>query len=71
MAVKRYTKQELKAKQSQTDWESVDDLADEEVYQAALSDPDNPPLTEQQLKQMRPLADVLPQLATVRKRPIV
>jgi uncharacterized protein (DUF4415 family) len=63
MAVKRYTEQELKAKQSATDWEAVNDLTDEEIYQAALSDPDNPPLTEQQLKQMRPLAEVLPHLA--------
>lgn len=63
MAVKRYTVQELKAKHSETDWEAVDDLTDEEIYQAASSDPDNPPLTEQQLKRMRPLAEVLPQLA--------
>ena len=36
-----------------TDWARFDALTDEEVEAAALSDPDNPPLTEEELAQMR------------------
>lgn len=37
----------------QTDWQRLDTMTDAEVHRAALSDPDNPPLTEQELKRMR------------------
>ncbi len=36
-----------------TDWAKFDALTDEEVEAAALSDPDNPPMTEEELKRMR------------------
>ncbi len=42
----------------QTDWEHVDALTEEETNEAASSDPENPPLTEAQLKQFRRVPDV-------------
>lgn len=41
-----------------TDWDRVDALTDEEVEAAALSDPDNPPLTPEQLARMRRMPNV-------------
>jgi uncharacterized protein (DUF4415 family) len=45
--------------------ESADRMTDEEdaaIHAAALRDPDNPPLTEEQLAQLRPMAEVRPDL---------
>lgn len=42
-----------RAMKSQTDWSRVDAMTDEEVHAAALAAPDNPPLSEEQLKQFR------------------
>lgn len=39
------------------DWERFKNLTDEEVEAAALSDPDNPPMTEEELSQMRRVVD--------------
>jgi putative transcriptional regulator len=39
------------------DWAKFDALTDEEVKAAALSDPDNPPLTEEELKRFRRVVD--------------
>lgn len=38
-----------------TDWKRIAAMTEEEIVANALSDPDNPPLTEAQLKMMRPL----------------
>jgi uncharacterized protein (DUF4415 family) len=38
-----------------TDWKRIAAMTEEEIVANALSDPDNPPLTEEQLKMMRPL----------------
>src|SRR5689334_19042728 len=35
------------------DWRRLDALTDEEITAAALADPDNPPLTDEQLAQFR------------------
>jgi hypothetical protein len=35
------------------DWAKIDAMTDEEIEAAAHSDPDNPPLTDQELAQMR------------------
>ena len=35
------------------DWRRLDALTDEEIIAAALADPDNPPLTDEQLAQFR------------------
>ena len=40
-----------------TDWARVDAMTDEEAYQNALDDPDNPPLTSEQLARMRRIPD--------------
>jgi putative transcriptional regulator len=40
-------------KAPKTDWARFDAMTDEEVEAAARSDPDNPPLTPEQLKRMR------------------
>ena len=36
------------------DWRRLDAMTDEEITAAALSDPDNPPLTPEQLARFRP-----------------
>ena len=40
--------------------EPVSDEEDAAITAAALSDPDNPPLTEEQMSRMRPARDVMP-----------
>src|SRR6266545_4855237 len=52
----RYTLETLPP--SQSDWARVDAMTDEEVIAAALSDPDCPPLTDEQLARMRPVSRV-------------
>ena len=42
----------------ETDWEAFDALTDDEVTAAALTDPDNPPLTETELATMRRVPNV-------------
>jgi putative transcriptional regulator len=39
--------------EGQTDWAYLDAMTDEEAHQNALSDPDNPPLTDELLAKMR------------------
>ncbi|HAT49751.1 MAG: hypothetical protein HQL07_14710 [Nitrospirae bacterium] len=41
------------------------------ITKAALSDPDNPPLTDEQLASMRPMAEVLPNLAKPGKQSVL
>src|SRR5262245_62839767 len=42
-----------KTPKGKTDWAAVDAMTDEDIHKAALADPDNPPLTDAQLKRMR------------------
>lgn len=44
----------LELAKGDTDWERFDALTEEKITAAALSDPDNPPLTDEELAQMRP-----------------
>jgi uncharacterized protein (DUF4415 family) len=44
------------------DWAKVDALTDEEATSNALSDPDNRPLTDEELAAMKPAREVLPEL---------
>lgn len=37
-------------KTQQTDWAHLDAMTDEEAYANALADPDNPPLTQEQMR---------------------
>ena len=48
---------------SRTDWARVRAMTDEEVEAAALSDPDNPPLTEERMKRLKPV----PRVRTLRR----
>jgi putative transcriptional regulator len=42
-------------RKDETDWERLATMTEEEIEANALSDPDNPPLTEEELARMRPL----------------
>ena len=37
----------------ETDWERVKTMTEEEIEAAALADPDNPPLTDEELKRFK------------------
>ena len=52
----RYARDKLPP--GRTDWARFEALTDEEVIAAALSDPDCPPLTDEQLARMRPVSRV-------------
>ena len=41
----------------ETDWEYLRSMTPEQIHQAALDDPDNPPLTPEQLAKFRPAAE--------------
>jgi hypothetical protein len=53
MAIVRYTAEEALKLKTETDFERVDALTDEEVEQAAKSDPDSFWPTPEQLKQFK------------------
>ena len=42
----------------ETDWARVDAMTEREVHEAALSDPDAQPTTEEDLKQFKRVVDV-------------
>lgn len=42
---------------SRTDWARLDAMSEEEIEANALSDPDNPPMTEEELARMRRVPD--------------
>jgi len=44
--------------ENRTDWERLDAMTDEEIETAALSDPDNPPLTDEELARMMRVPNV-------------
>ncbi|MGI8508932.1 MAG: BrnA antitoxin family protein [Gemmatimonadaceae bacterium] len=54
--IKSYSREEIERMiangEDLTDWARVDAMTEEEVYANALSDPDNPPLTDEQLATM-------------------
>jgi len=59
----RYTEEERRNMKSQTNWERVEAMTDEELTANALSDPDNPPLPDdffEKAKRVR-LEDLLPE----------
>ena len=43
---------------TEADWARFDAITDEEAYQNALDDPDNPPLTAERLAKMRRIPNV-------------
>lgn len=50
--------------QDRTDWARLEAMTEEEIEANALSDPDNPPLTDEELARMRPV----PQPSRIRER---
>ncbi len=40
-----------------TDWEQLKSLTDEEIRAAARADPDNPPLTGEEIARIEPIPD--------------
>jgi putative transcriptional regulator len=48
-------KDELRKALDAVDWAKLDAMTDEEIEAAARSDPDNPPLTDEELKGLRPI----------------
>ena len=54
---KSITSEEAIAK-DQTDWERVDSMTDEELTQNALDDPDNLPLTDEELERFEPVSSL-------------
>ena len=50
--------------------DEVDSLTDDDIHQAAADDPDNPILSDTQLTQMRPVAEVLPNLLKIQTKVI-
>lgn len=45
-------------RKGRTDWKRVDSLSEEEIERAALSDPECPPSTREELKRMRRVQEV-------------
>jgi len=70
MVIEHDISQELPSKKSATNWDEVDSLTDDDIHQAAADDPDNPILSDTQLKQMRPVAEILPNLLKVQTKVI-
>ena len=55
MAIKKISAEEAKKVKGKTDWKEVDTLTDEEIEEAAKSDPDTALPTEEELKQFKKL----------------
>ena len=50
MAIKKYTKEELKKLKDQTDYDRVGKMTEEEIEEGAKSDPDSLSPSDEQLK---------------------
>ena len=67
MSEERITKVRVDSKRpprGKTDWKRLRSLTDEEILRAAQADPDNPPLTEDQLARLEPV----PEAKSIRRR---
>ena len=53
MTIEKYTKDELENLKDRSDIERLKNMTDEEIEEAAKSDPDNPPLADEQLKKFK------------------
>ncbi|MDR9403767.1 MAG: hypothetical protein RI580_10030 [Halothece sp. Uz-M2-17] len=54
-SITRVSWDELDQMEDLTDWERVNNMTEEEIEQNALDDPDNPPLTDEELEQIEPV----------------
>ena len=55
MAIKKISAEEVKKQRGKTNWQKVDEITDEEIEEAAKSDPDSALPTEEELKQFKPV----------------
>ncbi len=53
MTIEKHTRDELEKLKDRSDVERLKNMTDEEIEKAAKSDPDNPPLTDEQLKKFK------------------
>ena len=53
MPIVRYTQEELAKMKGRTNEQRLKNMTEEEIETAARSDPDNPPLTDEELKQFK------------------
>ncbi len=53
MGTEKYTSEEIEQLEDHSDKERLKNMTDEEIEEAAKSDPDNPPLSENQLKSFK------------------
>ncbi|MGI9281152.1 MAG: hypothetical protein ACR2PX_16220 [Endozoicomonas sp.] len=53
MAIVRHSQDELDKMKGETNEERLKNLTEEEIEERAKSDPDNPPLTDEQLKEFK------------------
>ncbi|MET1253503.1 hypothetical protein [Aliikangiella maris] len=57
MTIKKYTQEELENLEDRSDIERLRNMTEEEIEEGAKSDPDNPPLTEEELKKFKRPSD--------------
>jgi len=55
-SITRVSWDELDQMEDLTDWERVNNMTEEEIEQNALDDPDNPPLSDEEMEQIEPVA---------------
>ena len=53
MAMTRITQEEARTTKGDSDMKRLEEMTEEEISEAARNDPDNPPLTDEQLKQFK------------------
>jgi len=53
MTIEKHSKDELKKLKDRSDTERLKNMTEEGIEEAAKSDPDNPPLTDEQLKKFK------------------
>jgi len=53
MTIEKHTRDELEKLKDRSDIERLKNMTDEMIEEAAKSDPDNPPLTDEQLKNFK------------------
>ncbi len=53
MTIEKHTKDELKKLKDRSDTDRLKNMTEDEIDEAAKSDPDNPPLTDEQLKKFK------------------
>lgn len=53
MTIKKFTKEELEKMKDLTDYERLQTMTEEEIEEAAKSDPDVPHLSEEELKKFK------------------